>query len=301
MFGAARLLRTCAISFVAPAFRAQLGLCALARNVILTLLQPGIGLFGFLLSFATQCLPPLTRLKSHATHVSVLAQHRIAEDRARERAHGRSARSRASLAVGRAPVRFPGSRSTAASSGSRTSLRLLSTAVPGTFGRSSLLLGVDDRGRRVGAPCFLLEPDRFRGRCEPVPLAALFGAQRGRLLRFALTLGRGLLLMCLGLRRALRFLAVSLDLFLALLGRDFVLEALALELGLGLLCLQLRFGISLPCFGLTALRVGFSVDLRLLQATLRARSPFPVTEPAISFALPAILPARPPAVRSEFS
>ena len=114
----------------------------------------------------------------------------------------------------------------------------------------------------------LLEPNRFRGRCEPLLLGALLGAQRGGLLRFALTLGRGLLLMCLGPGRALRFLAVPLDLLLALLGRDFVLEALALELGLGLLRLQLRFGISLPCFGLTALRVGFSVDLRLLQATL---------------------------------
>jgi hypothetical protein len=70
--------------------------------------------------------------------------------------------------------------------------------------------------------------------------------------------------MCLGLRRAIRFVAVSLDLFLALLGGDFVLEVLALQRGLGLLGLQFRFGISLPCFRVAALRVGFSVDVRLL-------------------------------------
>ncbi len=59
-------------------------------------------------------------------------------------------------------------------------------------------------------------------------------------------------------------MAVSLDLLLALLGRDFVLEALALDLGLGLIRLQLRFGVSLPGVGVTALRVRLSVDLRLL-------------------------------------
>jgi hypothetical protein len=62
-------------------------------------------------------------------------------------------------------------------------------------------------------------------------------------------------------------MAASYDLLLAFLGGDFILEALALDLRLGFIRLQLRFGVSLPGLGLTALRVGLSVDPRLLQAT----------------------------------
>ncbi len=54
---------------------------------------------------------------------------------------------------------------------------------------------------------------------------------------------------------------------LALLRCDFALHAPALDIRLGLLRLQFRFRVSLPCLGVTALCVRLGVDLRLLEAT----------------------------------
>ena len=51
---AARLIPTLTIGYVAAALRAQFRLRALAGNLILTLLEPGIGLLGFLLSLASR-------------------------------------------------------------------------------------------------------------------------------------------------------------------------------------------------------------------------------------------------------
>jgi hypothetical protein len=122
------------------------------------------------------------------------------------------------------------------------------------------------RGGRLRAASSLVEPDGLLGGVDAFARGALLRAGRCRLLRFALTLRRGLLQFRFGVRAALGRVAISLDLLLALLPVDFVLQAPALDLGLGLVSLQSRFGISLLCIRVAALRARLSIGLRLLQA-----------------------------------
>ncbi|HET7049485.1 MAG TPA: hypothetical protein VFI54_14575 [Solirubrobacteraceae bacterium] len=75
MVGAVCFLLTLSISMFAPTFRAQLGLCALSRNLIVTFIQPRIGLCAFLLSFAPQLLRMLAFLQGRPPLLSVFAEH----------------------------------------------------------------------------------------------------------------------------------------------------------------------------------------------------------------------------------
>jgi hypothetical protein len=132
--------------------------------------------------------------------------------------------------------------------------------------RSSVLLGVDCGGGRFGTACLLLQPDRFLGGGEPLALGALLDGLGRGLLCLTLALRAGLLPLLLGLRLALLRLAVGLDLILALLRGNLVLKALALDLGLGSLRLDVRLGLALACLGGFAGRYGFGFGLSLLEA-----------------------------------
>jgi hypothetical protein len=121
----------------------------------------------------------------------------------------------------------------------------------------------------------LLEPDCFRGRLQTLSLSALLrGICRG-LLRVALTLGVGLLALRLGLGLKLGVLAVALNPLLAFLFGDFVLQALALLLDLGLLLGQVRLVLALLGFASLAGRFGLGVNLSLLQAALTGQIVIP--------------------------
>src|SRR5205814_7797236 len=69
---------------------------------------------------------------------------------------------------------------------------------------------------------------------------------------------------CLTLRRV----AVLLDPQLALLSRHLILEAAALDVGLGLLLAQVRLGLATPGVSGAPTRVALGVRLRLLEPTL---------------------------------
>jgi hypothetical protein len=103
-----------------------------------------------------------------------------------------------------------------------------------------------------------------------------------------------------GLRVALGLVAVSLDLSLAPLGRDLALQALALDLHLGLIRPQLPFGVALPCFSVTALRVVLGIDLRLLQATFTRQIAIAQKRAGGLLRLPGDPASRPPAVAQNF-
>jgi hypothetical protein len=107
----------------------------------------------------------------------------------------------------------------------------------------------------------LLEADCFLGCGDPFVLGLLFGLRRGGLLGLALALSFS---PCL----ALGFLAVALYALVALLRCDFLLQASTLDLGLGLLGLKRRLGVTLLRFGSLCFGVGLCVDLSLLQAAL---------------------------------
>ena len=83
-----------------------------------------------------------------------------------------------------------------------------------------------------------------------------------------MTLGVGLLALSLGLRLTLGVFAVALNPLLSFLLRELVLQALALEVDLGLLVGQVRLVLALLGFGGLAGRFGLGVNLGLLQAAL---------------------------------
>jgi hypothetical protein len=151
----------------------------------------------------------------------------------------------------------------------------------------------------ASASGLLLQPDFLLRSGEALALGVLLSALCDRYLRLSFMLGIGLLVPRLGLRPLLRVPAVALNLILALLVRDLVLQRPALEFGLVFLCGRAGFVRALLRFVRVAGGVGLSLGLRPLQA--RARSSLPNSEAAVSFPLHASLPANPPLARSAFS
>ena len=131
-----------------------------------------------------------------------------------------------------------------------------------------MLLGVDGVRLALGCAGLLLESDCFLGRLQALSFSALLSAVRGGVLRLALTLGVGLLPLSLGLRLTLGVLAVAVNPLLSLPLRELVLQALALEVDLGLLLGQVRLVLALLGFAGLAGRFGLGVNLGLLQAAL---------------------------------
>ena len=184
----------------------------------------------------------------------------------------RSARSTTSFAVGFAPVPFPGSRSTPRSTGTRTSFSQVSTAVLGmSLACSSVLHGVDLACGRLGPSRLLLQSDLLLSPGKALALGTLLEAVGRRHLSVTLPLRGGLLALGLRLRGAFGLLTVALDLPLALLLGHLVAQALALELRLGLLPLELGLALALPrltrALGSLCARVG----RRLLKAPLTSQ------------------------------
>ena len=114
----------------------------------------------------------------------------------------------------------------------------------------------------------MFELDRVPGSRKPLALRALLGGLRDHLLRLPLPLGNGLLALGVGLCLALGFLPFTLDLHLALLRSDLVLQTLALDLVLRLVRLEGGLGFSLPRLGRLAAGIRLGVDLSLLKAAL---------------------------------
>jgi hypothetical protein len=129
---------------------------------------------------------------------------------------------------------------------------------------SSFPFRVEFVGALFGVECLALQMDLFLGGLDTGFLRLLFGSLRSCLLRVALGRRGSLLMPCMLLGLALGVTTLPLNPSLTLLGGDFVLEPLALDLRFNLLLVGLRFGLGTPRFGGVLLRLALGFGLGLL-------------------------------------